>query len=236
MPFYIKKLYWYWIMSLTWFSPVSQIVFFEGKCFMGRRLEVFGDSENFQDRGLMNRVNSIRVESGAWVCFDHPDFKGQQYMLEKGEYPDFQRWNAHNDHMGSCKPIKMVRCFLYAMVNYFMHTRECVLCYSTKVIFSLVSFSMESSTGWSSLMVKTSPVSVLKCVKTVLSSRALDSPRTASTPSKSMEMERTFHQTWQQISKSYAFVDPTYQKSTYVTQTSFLAKNQYLSSSLIWNN
>ncbi|XP_057190675.1 gamma-crystallin N-A [Triplophysa rosa] len=28
-------------------------------------------------------------------------------MLEKGEYPDFQRWNAHNDHMGSCKPIKM---------------------------------------------------------------------------------------------------------------------------------
>ncbi|KAI7809307.1 gamma-crystallin N-A [Triplophysa rosa] len=85
----------------------GKIVFFEGKFFMGRRLVVFGDSENFQDRGFMNRVNSIRVESGAWVCFDHPDFKGQQYMLEKGEYPDFQRWNAHNDHMGSCKPIKM---------------------------------------------------------------------------------------------------------------------------------
>ncbi|MEQ2214104.1 hypothetical protein XENOCAPTIV_029614, partial [Xenoophorus captivus] len=60
------------------------------------------------DRGFLNRVNSVRVESGAFVCFDHPDFKGQQYILEHGEYPDFQRWNAHNDHMGSCRPIRMV--------------------------------------------------------------------------------------------------------------------------------
>lgn len=53
-------------------------------------------------------MNSIRVESGAWICYDHPDFKGQQYILEHGEYPEFQRWNSHNDHMGSCKPIRMV--------------------------------------------------------------------------------------------------------------------------------
>ncbi|KAK7880389.1 hypothetical protein WMY93_032979, partial [Mugilogobius chulae] len=78
-----------------------------GKCFTGRKLEVRGDCDNFQDRGFMNRVNSIRVESGAWICYDHPDFKGQQYILEHGEYPEFQRWNSHNDHMGSCKPIRM---------------------------------------------------------------------------------------------------------------------------------
>ncbi|KAK0155139.1 Gamma-crystallin N-A [Merluccius polli] len=87
----------------------GKVVFFEGKCFTGRKLEVFGDCENFQDRGFMNRVNSIRVESGAFVCFDHPDFKGQQFILEHGEYPEFQRWNALNDHMGSCRPIRMVR-------------------------------------------------------------------------------------------------------------------------------
>jgi hypothetical protein len=90
-------------------TPPSQITFYEGKCFTGRQLEVRGDCDNFQDRGFMNRVNSIRVESGAFRCFDHPDFKGQQYILEHGEYPEFQRWNSHNDHMGSCKPIKMVR-------------------------------------------------------------------------------------------------------------------------------
>lgn len=42
----------------------------------------------------MNRVNSVRVESGAWVCFDHPDFRGQQFILEHGDYPDFYRWNG----------------------------------------------------------------------------------------------------------------------------------------------
>ncbi|KAG7267225.1 hypothetical protein CRUP_004566 [Coryphaenoides rupestris] len=55
----------------------------------------------------MNRVNSIRVESAAFICYDHPDFKGQQFILERGEYPEFQRWNSHNDHMGSCKPVRM---------------------------------------------------------------------------------------------------------------------------------
>ncbi|CAO2603659.1 Gamma-crystallin N, partial [Lemmus lemmus] len=69
-----------------------QITLYEGKHFTGQKLEVFGDCDNFQDRGFMNRVNSIRVESGAWVCFDHPDFRGQQFILEHGDYPEFFRW------------------------------------------------------------------------------------------------------------------------------------------------
>ncbi|KAM7325779.1 hypothetical protein ACRRTK_016032 [Alexandromys fortis] len=85
----------------------GKITFYEGKHFTGRKLEVFGDCDNFQDRGFMNRVNSIRVDSGAWVCFDHPDFRGQQFILEHGDYPEFFRWNGHNDHMGSCRPVGM---------------------------------------------------------------------------------------------------------------------------------
>uniref|UniRef100_F6T4I5 GTP-binding protein Rheb n=1 Tax=Equus caballus TaxID=9796 RepID=F6T4I5_HORSE len=85
----------------------NQITLYEGTHFTGRKLEVFGDCDNFQDRGFMNRVNSIHVESGAWVCFDHPDFRGQQFVLEHGDYPDFFRWNGHNDHMGSCRPVGM---------------------------------------------------------------------------------------------------------------------------------
>ncbi|KTF93074.1 hypothetical protein cypCar_00040548, partial [Cyprinus carpio] len=108
-------------------SCAPQIVFYEGRCFTGRRLEVYGDCDNFQDRGFMNRVNSVRVESGAWICFDHPDFKGQQYILERGEYPEFQRWNSHNDHMGSCRPVRMhgehYRMQLFEGVNY---TGQCM--------------------------------------------------------------------------------------------------------------
>ncbi|RVE62125.1 hypothetical protein OJAV_G00177590 [Oryzias javanicus] len=85
----------------------GKIVLYEGKSFTGRKLELCSECDNFQDRGFMNRVNSASVESGAFVCFHHPDFKGQQYILEHGEYPEFQRWNGHNDHMGSCRPIRM---------------------------------------------------------------------------------------------------------------------------------
>lgn len=74
-------------------------------------LEIRGDCDNFQGRGFVSRVDSVRVESGAFICYDHPDFKGQQYILEHSEYPEFQSWNSHNDHMGSCRPIRMVREF-----------------------------------------------------------------------------------------------------------------------------
>uniref|UniRef100_H0XT43 Crystallin gamma N n=1 Tax=Otolemur garnettii TaxID=30611 RepID=H0XT43_OTOGA len=55
----------------------GKITLYEGKHFTGRKLEVFGDCDNFQDRGFMNH------------------------------YPDFFRWNGHNDHMGSCRPVGM---------------------------------------------------------------------------------------------------------------------------------
>ncbi|XP_044281142.1 gamma-crystallin N [Varanus komodoensis] len=85
----------------------GKIVFYEGKCFTGRKLQLSGLCDNFQDWGFLNRVNSICVQSGAWVCFSHVDFRGQQYVLERGEYPGFFLWNAHSDRMGSCKPIGM---------------------------------------------------------------------------------------------------------------------------------
>ncbi|NWY28700.1 CRGN protein, partial [Pheucticus melanocephalus] len=89
-------------------SSSPQITFYEGKCFTGRKLDVCGSCNSFQDQGFLNRVNSICVQSGAWVCFDHPDFRGQQYILEHGEYPDFYRWNGRSDHLGSCRPVGMV--------------------------------------------------------------------------------------------------------------------------------
>ncbi|NXD19262.1 CRGN protein, partial [Spelaeornis formosus] len=87
--------------------PCPQITFYEGRCFTGRKLDVCGSCNSFQDQGFLNRVNSICVQSGAWVCFDHPDFRGQQYILEHGEYPDFYRWNGRSEHLGSCRPVGM---------------------------------------------------------------------------------------------------------------------------------
>ncbi|NXA44612.1 CRGN protein, partial [Nothocercus julius] len=89
-------------------SPCSlQIAFYEGKGFTGRALEVCGACESFQERGFPPRVSSIRVRSGAWVCFDHGGFRGRQYVLERGDYPDCRRWNGHGDRLGSCRPVGM---------------------------------------------------------------------------------------------------------------------------------
>uniref|UniRef100_A0A6I8N7X1 Gamma-crystallin N n=1 Tax=Ornithorhynchus anatinus TaxID=9258 RepID=A0A6I8N7X1_ORNAN len=83
------------------------ITFYEGKYFTGRQLEVGGDCDNFQDWGFMNRVNWMGVGSGAWICFDHPDSQGRQFVLECGECPHFSCWNGPNDHMDSCWPVEM---------------------------------------------------------------------------------------------------------------------------------
>lgn len=95
------------LTSIPLSSP-PQITFYEGKCFSGRKLEVCSTCSSFQQRGFPNRVNSIRVQSGAWVCFDHPELHGQQFVLEHGEYPHWQRWNGRGDRMGSCRPVGMV--------------------------------------------------------------------------------------------------------------------------------
>ncbi|XP_042332554.1 gamma-crystallin N [Sceloporus undulatus] len=85
----------------------GKIVFYDGKCFTGKKLEICGPCHNFQEWGFTNQVNSICVQTGAWVCFSYADYRGQQYILEHGVYPSFYHWNAHNDRIGSCKPIGM---------------------------------------------------------------------------------------------------------------------------------
>lgn len=96
------------VLTSIFLSSPPQITFYEGKCFSGRKLEVCGTCSSFQQRGFPHRVNSIRVQSGAWVCFDHPELHGQQFVLEHGEYPHWQRWNGRGDRMGSCRPVGMV--------------------------------------------------------------------------------------------------------------------------------
>ncbi|XP_006878251.1 PREDICTED: LOW QUALITY PROTEIN: crystallin, beta A2 [Chrysochloris asiatica] len=36
------------------------------------------------------RALSVKVESGAWWGFEYPDFQGQQFILEKGDYPHWE--------------------------------------------------------------------------------------------------------------------------------------------------
>lgn len=86
-------------------SP-PQIVFYEDKNFQGRRYECDSDCSDFHT--YLSRCNSIRVESGAWVVYERPNYMGYQYVLSRGEYPEYQRWMGLNDHLSSCKMIHFV--------------------------------------------------------------------------------------------------------------------------------
>ncbi|XP_051550609.1 gamma-crystallin S-like isoform X2 [Myxocyprinus asiaticus] len=85
---------------------MGRIIFYEDKNFQGRRYECDSNCSDFH--AYLNRCNSIRVESGAWVAYERPNFMGYQYVLTRGEYPDYQHWMGLNDRLCSCKMIHFV--------------------------------------------------------------------------------------------------------------------------------
>lgn len=88
-------------------GPLTQITFFEEKKFQGRCYNCSSDCADLHT--YFGRCNSIRVESGVWVIYERPNYKGFQYILSPGEYADNQQWMAFNDNVKSCRTVKNVR-------------------------------------------------------------------------------------------------------------------------------
>ncbi|XP_010878325.1 gamma-crystallin S-1 [Esox lucius] len=83
---------------------IGKIVFYEDKNFQGRFFECSSDCPELSSH--FSRCNSIRVESGNWVLYERPNYLGSQYVLTRGEYPDYQRWMGYNDSIRSCRMIR----------------------------------------------------------------------------------------------------------------------------------
>ncbi|KAI3355987.1 hypothetical protein L3Q82_017263, partial [Scortum barcoo] len=80
------------------------IVFYEDKNFQGRYYECTSYCPDLNTH--LSRCNSVRVESGAWVLFERPNYLGYQYILTRGEYPDYQCWMGYSDSVRSCHIIQ----------------------------------------------------------------------------------------------------------------------------------
>ncbi|XP_015202891.1 gamma-crystallin S-1-like [Lepisosteus oculatus] len=78
-----------------------KIIFYEDRNFQGRYYECSGDCADMHS--YFSRCNSIRVDSGYWVLYEKPNYMGYQYILNRGEYPDYQRWMGYNDCIRSCR-------------------------------------------------------------------------------------------------------------------------------------
>ena len=78
-------------------APVC-LTLWDEEDFQGRRCRLLSDCANVCERGALRRVRSVKVENGAWVAFEYPDFQGQQFILEKGDYPCWSAWSGSSGH------------------------------------------------------------------------------------------------------------------------------------------
>ncbi|XP_043924216.1 beta-crystallin B1 [Protopterus annectens] len=85
-----------------------RIIIFEQENFQGRRMEFMNECVNLCDRGF-DRVRSVIVECGPWVAFEQSNFRGEMFILEKGEYPRWDTWSNsyRSDNFMSFRPVRM---------------------------------------------------------------------------------------------------------------------------------
>ncbi|XP_069841394.1 gamma-crystallin-3-like isoform X2 [Dendropsophus ebraccatus] len=88
---------------------MGKITFYEDRNFLGRSYDCHSECPDLSS--YFRRCNSIRVESGDWILYEHPNYRGHQYYLHRGEYPDFQQWMGYNDSIRSCRMIPQVSSF-----------------------------------------------------------------------------------------------------------------------------
>ncbi|XP_069929836.1 beta/gamma crystallin domain-containing protein 1 isoform X1 [Oryctolagus cuniculus] len=86
--------------------------FFEGKCveletdMCSLSVEGGETGETAGDACLpLSSVGSMKVLRGIWVAYEKPGFTGHQYLLEEGEYKDWQDWGGYSGELQSLRPI-----------------------------------------------------------------------------------------------------------------------------------
>ncbi|KAF5880036.1 beta-crystallin B2 [Clarias magur] len=89
-------------------SSSFKLIIYEQENFQGRCHELTGPCNNLQEAGV-EKVGSILVLCGPWVGYEQPGCKGEQYVLEKGEYPRWDAWtnSRRSDCVLSFRPIKV---------------------------------------------------------------------------------------------------------------------------------
>ncbi|XP_060898169.1 beta-crystallin B3-like [Labrus mixtus] len=84
-----------------------KLTFFEYENFLGKKVELSGECKDAWEKA--QKIGSIIVESGPWVGYERPGYAGEQFVLEKGEYPRWSTWtNRQSSFMLSCfRPLKV---------------------------------------------------------------------------------------------------------------------------------
>ncbi|MED6256704.1 hypothetical protein ATANTOWER_004486 [Ataeniobius toweri] len=85
-----------------------KVVVFEFENFQGGKAEFSAECKDLTEKRL-EKVGSLIVDSGPWVGYDQHGFTGEQFILEKGEYPRWDTWtnSQRSFSLLSLRPLKV---------------------------------------------------------------------------------------------------------------------------------
>ncbi|KAK4812963.1 hypothetical protein QYF61_002790 [Mycteria americana] len=99
--------------SITSLRPIKvdsqehKIVLYENPSFTGKKIEIIDDDvPSFHAHGYQEKVSSVRVQSGTWVGYQYPGYRGYQYLFEKGDYKDSSDFGAQHPQIQSVRRIR----------------------------------------------------------------------------------------------------------------------------------
>ncbi|KAM5192431.1 beta-crystallin B2 [Mantella aurantiaca] len=88
-------------------SQEHKIVLYENPNFTGKKIEIIDDDvPSFHAHGYQEKVSSVRVQSGTWVGYQYPGYRGYQYLFEKGDYKDSTDFGAQHPQIQSVRRIR----------------------------------------------------------------------------------------------------------------------------------
>ncbi|XP_055727979.1 gamma-crystallin M2-like [Salvelinus fontinalis] len=82
-----------------------KIRFYDRPDLAGQMAEWSEDCPSVHEAFKFCEFHSAVVIDGAWVFYELPNYKGQQYFLERGEYRNFTDWGATSPVVGSFRRI-----------------------------------------------------------------------------------------------------------------------------------
>nr|XP_005500751.1 LOW QUALITY PROTEIN: absent in melanoma 1-like protein [Columba livia] len=89
--------------------PASpQVLIYEAAGFNGRSFTISRDIYDLKrlPGPALATVGSLRVLGGCWVGYEKEGFRGHQYLLEEGEYPDWRHWGGYGNELVSLRLIR----------------------------------------------------------------------------------------------------------------------------------
>lgn len=83
------------------------MMIYERPEFRGQSLELTDDLPSLLERFRTTDIASCKVLDGHWIFYEHPHFRGRQYLIRPGEYRRFNEWGSMSQRVGSIKRVTL---------------------------------------------------------------------------------------------------------------------------------